>query len=123
MEMEIRSLGGFSAHRSGEEIACSAFGGRLARRLLRILLTRRGGFLSRDFLTEALWPRTPPADPVMNLNVLVKRARRGSWITASSARAMACRGSPTWRAASAARSRASRRARSSLVRYSCAQSS
>ena len=77
MEMEIRLLGGFSARRSGEEIASGAFGGRLARRLLRILLTRRGGFLSRDFLTEALWPRTPPADPVMNLNVLVKRARRG----------------------------------------------
>jgi len=77
MEMEIRLLGGFSAHRNGEEIPSGAFGGRLARRLLRILLTRRGGFLSRDFLTEALWPRTPPADPVMNLNVLVKRARRG----------------------------------------------
>ena len=77
MEMEIRLLGGFSARRNGEEIAAGAFGGRLARRLLRILLTRRGEFLSRDFLTEALWPRTPPADPVMNLNVLVKRARRG----------------------------------------------
>ncbi|HMC07957.1 MAG TPA: BTAD domain-containing putative transcriptional regulator, partial [Actinomycetota bacterium] len=74
--MEIRLLGGFSARRNGEEIAAGAFGGRLARRLLRILLTRRGELVSRDFLTEALWPRSPPADPVMNLNVLVKRARR-----------------------------------------------
>src|SRR2546421_2616859 len=75
METEIRLLGGFSARRKGEEIAAGAFGGRLTRRLLRILLTRRGEFVSRDFLTEALWPRTAPADPVMNLNVLVKRAR------------------------------------------------
>jgi DNA-binding SARP family transcriptional activator len=75
MAIEVRLLGGFSARRDGEEIPPAAFGGRLTRRLVRILVTRRGSFVSRDALTEALWPRNPPADPVMNLNVLVKRAR------------------------------------------------
>lgn len=46
------------------------------RRLVRILVTRRGTYLSRDLLTEALWPDRPPADPAANLNVLVNRARR-----------------------------------------------
>ncbi|MGH2722025.1 MAG: BTAD domain-containing putative transcriptional regulator [Actinomycetota bacterium] len=75
MAIEIRLLGAFSARRDGEEIPPAAFGGRLTRRLVRILLTRRGSFLARDALIEALWPRTAPADPVLNLSVLVNRAR------------------------------------------------
>lgn len=73
--VEIRLLGRFSARRAGEEIPPAAFGGRLVRRLVRILVTRRGEFVSRDVLAEALWPGGMPADPAANLRVLVQRAR------------------------------------------------
>ncbi|HEV8625236.1 MAG TPA: BTAD domain-containing putative transcriptional regulator [Acidimicrobiia bacterium] len=73
--VDIRLLGRFSARRDGEEIPPGAFGGRLVRTLVRILLTRRGTFISRDVLAEALWPERMPADPAANLRVLVQRAR------------------------------------------------
>ncbi|MCA1844921.1 MAG: AAA family ATPase, partial [Actinobacteria bacterium] len=74
---EIRLLGGFSVRRGGEEIAPGAFRGRLVRTLIRVLLTRRGKFVSHDVLTEALWPGRMPTDPIANLKVLVNRARAG----------------------------------------------
>jgi class 3 adenylate cyclase/DNA-binding SARP family transcriptional activator len=73
--IEIRLLGRFSVRRSGEEVPPGAFGGRLARSLVRLLVTQRGRFISLDILTEALWPTRPPADPAANLRILVKRAR------------------------------------------------
>jgi DNA-binding SARP family transcriptional activator len=75
MTIEIRVLGRFSVRRDGVEIPAGAFHGRLVRSLVRILATRRGSFVSRDLLIEALWPAGPPADPDLNLNVLVTRAR------------------------------------------------
>lgn len=74
---EIRLLGRFAVTRNGQEIPPSAFGGRLVRVLVRVLITRRGTFVSKDVLAEALWPERPPADPGANLEVLVSRARRG----------------------------------------------
>lgn len=74
--LEIRLLGRFLALRNGEEVPAAAFGGRKARRLVRVLLVRRGEFTSHDMLTEVLWPGRPPADPAANLGVLVNRARR-----------------------------------------------
>src|SRR2546426_100208 len=76
MLIEIRLLGRFSARRGGEEIPPGAFRQRLTRSLVQILLTRRGSYVARDALTEALWPRRPPADPAANLRVLVNLARR-----------------------------------------------
>jgi DNA-binding SARP family transcriptional activator/class 3 adenylate cyclase len=73
--IEIRLLGRFSARRSGNEIPPSTFGGRRVRSLIRVLLTRRGEFVSQDVLAEALWPRRMPANPGANLRVLVNRAR------------------------------------------------
>lgn len=73
--IEIQLLGRFSARRSGEEIPPGSFGGRLVRVLIRLLVTRRGSFVSRDALAEALWPERMPADPTANLRVLVQRAR------------------------------------------------
>ena len=73
--IEIRLLGRFSARRLGEEIPPGAFGGRLVRTLIRVLVTRRGSFVSRDVLAEALWPGRMPVDPGANLRVLVQRAR------------------------------------------------
>jgi DNA-binding SARP family transcriptional activator len=74
--IEIRLLGRFSVRRAGEEIPPGAFNGRLVRTLVRVLVTRRGTFVPRDILAEALWPRRAPADPVMNLNVMISRARQ-----------------------------------------------
>jgi class 3 adenylate cyclase/DNA-binding SARP family transcriptional activator len=74
--IEIRLLGRFSARRSGEEVPPSAFGSRLVRTLVRVLVTRRGEFVSHDALADALWPARLPADPAANLKVLVNRARR-----------------------------------------------
>jgi DNA-binding SARP family transcriptional activator len=74
--LDLKLLGRFSVRRGGEEIPQAAFGGRLTRTLLRILVTRRGTFASKDFLADALWPERPPADPDGNLEILVSRARR-----------------------------------------------
>jgi DNA-binding SARP family transcriptional activator len=75
MTIEIRVLGRFSVWREGVEIPAGAFHGRLVRSLVRMLVVRRGSFVSRDLLIEALWPAGAPADPDLNLNVLVTRAR------------------------------------------------
>jgi DNA-binding SARP family transcriptional activator len=74
-QLEVRLLGFFSVRLAGQELPPRALGGRLGR-MLRILVTRRGELVSRDFLIEALWPGRAPADPAGNLSVLVTRARR-----------------------------------------------
>ena len=73
---ELRLLGRFAVIRDGEEIPVTAFNGRLPRRLLRVLAVRRGSFVAKDVLVEALWPDRAPADPAANLEVLVSRLRR-----------------------------------------------
>lgn len=72
----VHVLGRFSVRRGGDEVPPSAFAGRLARRLVRILITRRGSLVPRDVLVGALWSARLPSDPDANLNVLVNRARR-----------------------------------------------
>jgi hypothetical protein len=73
--IEVQLLGRFLVRRSGEEVPAASFGGRLVRVLIRLLVSRRGSFVSRDVLAEALWPERMPADPTTNLRVLVQRAR------------------------------------------------
>ena len=74
--IDIRLLGRFSVRRDAVEIPAGAFGGRLVRALVRILVVHRGAFVSRDVLTESLWPKQAPANPAANLSVMVNRARR-----------------------------------------------
>jgi DNA-binding SARP family transcriptional activator/tetratricopeptide (TPR) repeat protein len=74
--IEIRLLGRFAVEHDGEEIALGSFGGRLARRLLRLLALRRGTLVPKDLIADALWPDVPPADPAGNIEVLVSRIRR-----------------------------------------------
>lgn len=74
--VKVRLLGRFAVEREGQEIALRAFGGRLARRLLRLLALRRGTLVPKDLIAEALWPEDPPADPAGNVEVLVSRIRR-----------------------------------------------
>ena len=74
--IRIRLLGRFAVEHDGQEIALGSFGGRLARRLLRLLALRRGTLVSKDLIADTLWPDDPPADPVGNIEVLVSRIRR-----------------------------------------------
>ena len=74
--IRIRLLGRFAVDRDGQEIALREFGGRLARRLLRLLALRRGTLVSKDLIAGALWPDDPPADAPGNIEVLVSRLRR-----------------------------------------------
>lgn len=71
----IRLLGRFAVEHDGHEIALGSFGGRLARRLLRLLALRRGTLVPKDLIASALWPTDPPADPAGNIEVLVSRIR------------------------------------------------
>ena len=74
--IRIRLLGRFAVDHDGQEIARRAFGGKLARRLLRLLALRRGTLVSKDLIAEALWPDEPPADAPGNIEILVSRIRR-----------------------------------------------
>jgi DNA-binding SARP family transcriptional activator/tetratricopeptide (TPR) repeat protein len=74
--IRIWLLGRFTVDRDGQEIALRAFGGRLARRLLRLLALRRGTLVPKDMIAEVLWPDNPPADAPGNIEVLVSRLRR-----------------------------------------------
>jgi len=74
--IRIRLLGRFAVEHDGQEIAFGLFGGRLARRLLRLLALRRGTLVPKDLIADALWPDNPPADPAGNIEVLVSRIRR-----------------------------------------------
>jgi DNA-binding SARP family transcriptional activator/tetratricopeptide (TPR) repeat protein len=74
--IRIRLLGRFAVDRNGQEIAMREFGGRLARRLLRLLALRRGTLVPKDVIAEALWPEDPPADAAANVEILVSRLRR-----------------------------------------------
>jgi DNA-binding SARP family transcriptional activator/tetratricopeptide (TPR) repeat protein len=73
--LQIRLLGRFGVRRDGTEVPPGTFGGRLPRTLVRLLATRRGKFVPRDVLVEALWPERLPADPAANLKILASRAR------------------------------------------------
>ena len=72
----IQLLGRFAVDRDGQEIALGSFGGRLGRRLLRLLALRRGTLVPKDLIADALWPDASPADPAGNIEILVSRIRR-----------------------------------------------
>ncbi|EWM19178.1 BTAD domain-containing putative transcriptional regulator [Kutzneria sp. 744] len=74
--MRIQLLGRFAVRRDGREQPARLFGGRLARRLLRMLALSRGTLLSKEVAAEALWPTRPPADAPGNVEILVSRIRR-----------------------------------------------
>jgi len=74
--IRIMLLGRFAVEHDGQELALGSFGGRLARRLLRLLALRRGTLVPKDLIADALWGGAPPADPTGNIEVLVSRIRR-----------------------------------------------
>lgn len=74
--VEIDLLGLFRLARAGETVPPTAFGGRQARLLLRVLTVVRGTLVTREALIEVLWPHSSPSDTHANLNVLTCRVRR-----------------------------------------------
>jgi DNA-binding SARP family transcriptional activator/tetratricopeptide (TPR) repeat protein len=74
--VDVLLLGPFAVRVDGLEVPERAYGGRLTRRLVRLLACAPGRTASRDGLIDALWGADAPADPDANLNVLVNRARK-----------------------------------------------
>lgn len=74
--VDVLLLGPFAVRVDGLEVPERAYGGRLTRRLVRLLACAPGRTVTRDGLIDALWGANAPADPDANLNVLVNRARK-----------------------------------------------
>jgi ATP/maltotriose-dependent transcriptional regulator MalT/DNA-binding SARP family transcriptional activator len=71
----IQSLGRFAVHRGGELVRPSAWQSRRARELLKLLVSRRGRPVSRDFLMDTLWPDEEPDRVANRLSVALTTIR------------------------------------------------
>ncbi|WP_420452611.1 alpha/beta fold hydrolase [Ilumatobacter sp.] len=73
----VRTLGRFSVEVDGEEVPTSAWGSRRARTLLKRLVVARGWPVTRDELTDLLWPDDPEPDRLgARLSVVLSAVRR-----------------------------------------------
>jgi ATP/maltotriose-dependent transcriptional regulator MalT/DNA-binding SARP family transcriptional activator len=68
-------LGGFQVRRGSWRAEDSAWDRRVAQRLVRYLLVRRGSLVADDLLLEAFWPDTPQDRARKSLKVAVSCAR------------------------------------------------
>jgi len=71
----ITLFGGFSLRRGNWVVDERAWGRPTTSRLVRVLLTRRGGLMPEEELLEALWPDKPPKSARSSIQVAVSRAR------------------------------------------------
>ena len=74
-ELAIQTLGGFRLRRHGELVPLAEWRSKKARDLLKLLVTRRGGILTRDAAMEALWPEGDPARTTNRLSVALSTLR------------------------------------------------
>jgi DNA-binding SARP family transcriptional activator len=74
--LEVRSVGGFELYRQGKLVTPEVFQRRGAITIFQILLTHDGRPVTRDALTEILWPEADPQSAVKRLHVLVHALRR-----------------------------------------------
>jgi DNA-binding SARP family transcriptional activator len=74
--LAIATLGRFVVTRSDGPIPLTAWQSRKARDLLKLLVARRGGPLTRDAAAEALWPEEPPGPLANRLSVALSTLRR-----------------------------------------------
>ncbi|MGH2849180.1 MAG: BTAD domain-containing putative transcriptional regulator, partial [Solirubrobacteraceae bacterium] len=75
-ELHIATLGRFVVTRPDGPIPPSAWQSRKARDLLKLLVARRGGPLTREGAAEALWPEEPPGALANRLSVALSTLRR-----------------------------------------------
>jgi DNA-binding SARP family transcriptional activator/ABC-type transport system substrate-binding protein len=71
--MDVWILGPLEVHDRQRTVAVA---GAKQRLLLALLIAERGRRVSRDLLTEALWPDRPPGDAVHALDVQISRLRK-----------------------------------------------
>jgi DNA-binding SARP family transcriptional activator/type II secretory pathway predicted ATPase ExeA len=71
----ITLFGGFSLRRGNWTVDERAWGRPTTARLVRVLLTQRGGLMPEEELLEALWPDKPPKSARSSIQVAVSRAR------------------------------------------------
>ncbi len=74
--LSVRCLGTFELYQQGRLVTPSMFSRRGALTLLKILLIREGRPISRDALTELLWPESDPQAAANRLYVLVHALRQ-----------------------------------------------
>ncbi len=72
----IQTLGPFTVRRSGRLIERSAWGRAKALHLLQFLVCRRGHFVHREQIMEALWSDTPPSTAATGLRVALSVLRK-----------------------------------------------
>lgn len=75
MRISVRAFGAMEIA-DGQDAVARQVTSRPRRVLLGLLLAHRGGVVSCDTLTEAMWPAARPAAPVKRLQVQVHRLRR-----------------------------------------------
>ena len=73
--LDFTVLGGFAVRRGSWQAEDAAWDRRVAQRLVRYLLVRRGGAISEDLLLEAFWPDTPEPSARRSLKVATSCAR------------------------------------------------
>jgi DNA-binding SARP family transcriptional activator len=73
--LDFTVLGGFAVRRGSWRAEDAAWDRRVAQRLVRYLLVRRGGAVSEDLLLEAFWPETPEQSARRSLKVAASCAR------------------------------------------------
>jgi DNA-binding SARP family transcriptional activator len=73
--ISVRALGAFRVVRNGEPVPAGAWRSKKARSLLKILIARRGRPVSREQLTELLWPEEDPGTASRRLSVLLSTVR------------------------------------------------
>lgn len=73
--ISIHSLGVFRVVRDGEPVPAAVWRSKKARILLKILVARRGRPVSREQLTDLLWPDEDPGTASRRLSVLLSTVR------------------------------------------------
>lgn len=73
--LAIRMLGGFALRRGSWDVEDVAWDRRVAQRVVRYLLVRRGSLVPDDMLLEAFWPDTAQTSARRSLKVAVSCAR------------------------------------------------
>ena len=73
--LRLRLLGGFDVRRGSWQAVDAAWDRRVAQRLVRYLLVKRGAFVADDMLLEAFWPGVPEDSARKRLRVAVSCAR------------------------------------------------
>ena len=75
--LDIRCFGSFQVLRDGKPLPPASFGRRQSFTVLKALVTRKGRPVSKEFLTEALWPEACPEAASRRLWVVIHSLRMG----------------------------------------------